>query len=412
MVHDTHSYEFRWRDALVGVQTLFVAFGALVLVPILTGLDAGVALFTAGSGTLLFQVVTRGRVPIFLGSSFAFIAPIIYGIQTWGLPATMCGLAAAGFVYVLLSLLVRLGGLRVMHRVLPPIVTGPVIMVIGIILAPVAVNMAMGKSGDGSMQLVPYGVAITVAAVSFAVTVLCSLLGRGLPRLVSILIGIGAGYALSAPLGLVDLSAVGDAAWFRMPPFVFPEWNLQAVLFILPVAIAPVVEHFGDIVAIGSATGRNYVEDPGIHRTLLGDGLATMLAACLGGPPNTTYSEVTGSVVLTRIYNPAVMTWAAIAAITLAFVGKLGGLLQTIPIPVMGGVLVLLFGAITVIGLNTLVQAKQDLLEPRNMTVVALILISGVGGLSLGTAEFSLKGVGLAAVLGVAANLVLPGRRD
>lgn len=411
MARNTHSYEFRWRDALVGVQTLFVAFGALVLVPILTGLDAGVALFTAGSGTLLFQVVTRGRVPIFLGSSFAFIAPIIYGIQTWGLPATLCGLVAAGFMYVLLSLLVRLGGLGLVHRVLPPIVTGPVIMVIGIILAPVAVNMAMGKSSDGAMQLVPYGVAIAVAAASFTVTVLCSLLGRGLVRLVSILVGIGAGYALSAPLGLVDLSAVSNAAWFRLPPFVMPEWNLQAVLFILPVAIAPVVEHFGDVVAIGSATERNYVEDPGIHRTLLGDGLATMLAACLGGPPNTTYSEVTGSVVLTRVYNPAVMTWAAIAAITLAFVGKLGGLLQTIPIPVMGGVLVLLFGAITVIGLNTLVQAKQDLLEPRNMAVVALILISGVGGLSLGTAEFSLKGVGLAAVLGVAVNLVLPGRK-
>jgi len=272
----------------------------------------------------------------------------------------------------------------------------------------IGATCATGKNGDGATQLVLHGVAITVAAVSFAVTVLCSLLGRGVLRLISILVGIAAGYVLSAPLGFVDLSAASAAPWFRLPPFVMPAWNLQAVLFILPVAIAPVVEHFGDIVAIGSATGRNDVEDPGIHRTLLGDGLATMLAACLGGPPNTTYSEVTGSVVLTRVYNPAVMTWAAIAAITLAFVGKLGGLLQTIPIPVMGGVLVLLFGAITVIGLNTLVQAKQDLLEPRNMAVVALILIFGVGGLSLGTAEFSLKGVSLAAVLGVAVNLVLP----
>ena len=408
MSSDVNGYKFRARDALIGAQTLLVAFGALVLVPILTGLDPGVALFTAGCGTLIFQFVTRGQVPVFLGSSFAFIAPIIYGIQTWGLPATLCGLAAAGVMYALLSALVQFGGLALMHRILPPIVTGPVIMVIGIILAPVAVNMAMGRSGDGATQLVPYGVAIGVAAVSFAVTVLCSLLGRGMLRLVPILMGIGAGYALAMPFGLVDWSPVIDAAWLRVPPFVVPEWNLQAVLFILPVAIAPAVEHFGDVVAISSVTGRNYLEEPGIHRTLLGDGLATTLAACLGGPPNTTYSEVTGSVILTRVYNPGVMTWAAIAAITLAFVGKLGGVLQTIPIPVMGGVLVLLFGAITVVGLNTLVRAQDDLLKPRNMAVVALILISGVGGLSLGTAEFSLKGVGLAAVLGVVVNLVLP----
>lgn len=401
-------YCLRWRDSLLGAQMLFVAFGALVLVPILTGLNPNVALFTAGAGTLLFQLVTGGQVPVFLASSFAFIAPIIYGVETWGVPATLGGLAAAGLLYVALSVVARVGGKGLVLRILPPVVTGPVIMVIGIILAPVAVNMAMGKTGDGVAQLVPSGTALGVAAVSLAATVLCSLFGRGMLRLLPILTGIALGYAVSLPLGLVSFEAVAEAPWLRVPAFVFPEWHWQAVVFILPVAIAPVIEHFGDVLAIGSLTGRNYLENPGIHRTLLGDGLATSLAAFLGGPPNTTYSEVTGAVALTRVFNPAVMTWAAIAAILLSFVGKVGGLLQTIPMPVMGGILVLLFGAITVVGINTLVKSGEDLMAPRNLAIVSLILIPGVGGLSLGMGEFALKGIGLAGILGVGANLLLP----
>ena len=405
---DPAVYRLRWRDSVLGVQFLFVAFGALVLVPILTGLDPNVALLTAGTGTLLFQLVTGGQVPVFLASSFAFIAPIIYGVEMWGLPATLGGLAAAGLVYTALSVVVRVGGRRYVRRILPPVVVGPVIMVIGIILAPVAVNLAMGKSGDGTAELVPHGTAIGVAAVSLAATVLCSFFGRGMLRLLPILTGIAVGSAVSLPLGLVNFEAVAEAPWFRVPAFVFPEWNWQAVVFILPVAIAPAIEHFGDVLAIGSLTGRDYTENPGIHRTLLGDGLATSLAAFLGGPPNTTYSEVTGAVALTRVYNPAVMTWAAIAAILLSFVGKVGGILGTIPTPVMGGILVLLFGAITVVGINTLVKSGQDLMAPRNRAIVALILIPGVGGLSLGVGEFALKGIGAAAILGVAANLLLP----
>ena len=409
--HDPSAYRWRWRDCLLGAQMLFVAFGALVLVPILTGLNPNVALFTAGAGTLLFHLITGGQVPVFLASSFAFIAPIIYGVQTWGVPATLGGLVAAGLLYVALSIVARVGGKGLLLRVVPPVVTGPVIMVIGIVLAPVAVNMAMGMTGDGAAQLVSYGTALGIAAVSLATTVLCSLLGRGMLRLLPILIGVALGYALSLPLGLVNFEAVVNAPWLRIPAFVFPEWNWQAVLFILPVAIAPAIEHFGDVLAIGSLTGRNYLENPGIHRTLLGDGLATSLAAFLGGPPNTTYSEVTGAVALTRVYNPAVITWAAITAIVLSFVGKVGGILQTIPTPVMGGILVLLFGAITVVGINTLVKSGQDLVEPRNLAIVSLILIPGVGGLSLGIGEFALKGIGLAGILGVAANLVLPDPR-
>ena len=402
------TYRLTPLTAVLGVQMLCVAFGALVLVPLLTGLDPNVALFTAGLGTLTFQLVTRGQVPVFLASSFAFIAPIIYGTQTWGLPATLCGLAAAGVVYAILSVLVKLGGVQRLHDLLPPVVIGPVIMVIGIILAPVAVNLAMGKTGDGGAELVPYATALSVATVSMVAVVLFSLLGRGMWRLLSILCGLGVGYGLALALGLVDFGPVIEAPWLRVPQFVVPQWSWQAIVFIAPVAIAPAIEHFGDILTIGSVTGRDYVAKPGIHRTLLGDGIATFIASLMGGPPNTTYSEVTGAVTITRAFNPAVMTCAALAAILLAFIGKIGGLLQTIPTPVMGGILIILFGAIVVVGLNLLVKAGDNLLEPRNLTIVAVVLVAGVGGLSVGTADWALKGIGLAGILGVVANLLLP----
>ncbi|MDK2957841.1 MAG: uracil permease [Desulfovibrionales bacterium] len=402
-------YSFQLRHAVLGAQMLFVAFGALVLVPLLTGLDPNVALFTAGAGTLLFQLVTGGKVPIFLASSFAFIAPIIYGVQTWGIPATLSGLAAAGGLYVVLSIFIKLRGVDAIRKVLPEVVTGPVIMVIGLTLAPVAVNMALGKTGDGSAVLVPEHAALTVSLVSLAVTILVSLLGKGWLRLVPILSGIAAGYVLSVIMGLVDFAPIAKASWLAVPNFVSPVWSWEAVLFVTPVAIAPAIEHFGDILAIGAIADKDYIRDPGVHRTMLGDGLATSLAACLGGPPNTTYSEVTGAVALTRVFNPGVMTWAAVTAVALAFVGKLGVLLQTIPVPVMGGIMVLLFGAITVVGINTLVRAGEDLMHPRNLAIVAVILIFGVGGMSLPTgAGTRLEGIGLAGIVGVALNLVLP----
>ncbi len=405
------AYDFRIKDCLLGAQMLFVAFGALVLVPLLTGLNPNVALFTAGAGTLIFQVVTRGKIPIFLASSFAFLPPIMYGVKTWGIPGTMCGLCAAGFVYVFLSFLIRWQGSDVIKKVLPPVVTGPVIMVIGLILAPVAVNMAMGKTGDASFVLFPQKTAMFISLTSLAATVLVSILGKGLLRLIPILCGIVTGYVLSLLFGIVNFSAVSKAAWFAMPEFVFPEWNLQAIFYIVPIAIAPAIEHFGDVLAIGGVTGKDYVKEPGIENTMLGDGLATSFAAFLGGPPNTTYSEVTGAVALTRMFNPAVMTWAAITAILLAFVGKMGALLQTVPSPVMGGIMLLLFGAIMVIGLNTLVQSGEDLTEARNLSIVALILVFGIGGMTFSAGEFSLQGIGLAGILGVVMNLVLPRRK-
>jgi uracil permease len=426
------AYHFRLKDSVIGAQMMFVAFGALVLVPLLTGLDSNVALFTAGMGTLIFQLITKGMVPIFLASSFAFIAPIIYGVQTWGIPSTLCGLAAAGLLYVILSLCVKAFGSDFLHRILPPVVVGPVIMVIGLVLAPVAVHMAMGRTGDGAAWLVPEKTAMIVAGVSLLTTIVVSLLGKGWLKLIPILIGVGAGYLTALILDAVGVSSaiqasfdpgalknftgpalisfkpLVEAPWFAVPNFVFPEWNLQAIIFIVPVAIAPAIEHFGDILAIGNVTGKDFVKSPGIHRTMMGDGIATSLASFLGGPPNTTYSEVTGAVTLTRAFNPAIMTWAAVFAILLAFIGKVGALLQTIPVPVMGGIMLLLFGAITVVGLNTLVRAGEDLTEPRNLSIVALILVCGIGGMVFSIGEFTLGGIGMAGVLGVILNLVLP----
>ncbi len=431
-----YRFSFNPKEMVVGAQMLFVAFGALVLVPLLTGLNANVALFTAGAGTLLFQVVTRGRVPVFLASSFAFIAPIIYGVQQWGIPGTMCGLAAAGLLYVIISFGIRVFGSDILHRILPPVVTGPVIMVIGLVLAPVAVHMASGRTGDGAAWLVPQPTAYIIAGIALVVTVLVSLLGKGLFRLIPILCGISAGYIASIILDvtgtstalqasfdpgtlqnwtgptLISLQKVVEAPWLAIPDFTLPVWNLEAILFIVPVAIAPAIEHFGDVLAIGSITGKDYVEDPGIDKTMLGDGLATSLAAFCGGPPNTTYSEVSGAVALTRSFNPFVMTWAAIAAILLAFIGKLGGFLNTIPVPVMGGIMVLLFGAIAVIGINTLVRAGTDLMQPRNLTIVAVILVFGIGGMSFDLAVVKLGGIGLAGIVGVLLNMILPQARE
>lgn len=402
------AYRFRLKDCIVGAQMLFVAFGALVLVPMLTGLNTNVALFTAGAGTLIFQICTRGRVPIFLGSSFAFIAPLIYGAQTWGLPATMGGLLFVGAAYAAVSFIIRLKGSDILLKILPPIVTGPVIMVIGLILAPSGVNMALGRTGDGSAILVPESTALIISMISLFVTIFVSLLGKGLIRLIPIMCGIAAGFVCSVALGVYDFSKVAAAPWFAVPPFFFPEFRLEPILYILPVAVAPLIEHFGDVLAISSVTGKDYLRDPGIKNTMLGDGIATAFACLLGGPPNTTYSEVTGAVALTRSFNPGVMTWAAVCALLLSCVSKLGAFLGSLPAPVMGGIMVLLFGAIMVVGMNTLVRAGHDLSEPRNLAVVSLIVIFGVGGMSFSVGSFKLAGIGLAAVTGIVLNLALP----
>ncbi|WP_016854704.1 uracil-xanthine permease family protein [Halomonas smyrnensis] len=392
------------RTLIVGAQMLFVAFGSLVLVPLLTGLDPNVALFTAGIGTLVFHAVTRNSVPVFLASSFAFIAPIQGSVASFGVSATLGGLLAAGVVYIVISQIVRLKGTVWLHHLLPPVVVGPVIMVIGLALAPVAVDMATGGTSDA----IGYGRAMVLSMASLLVTLVLAVFGRGLIRLIPILGGIVTGYLLAALMGVVDYTPVREAAWLAMPEFVAPSFHWAAVLFMIPVAIAPAVEHIGDMIAIGSVTRRNYLDKPGLHRTLLGDGLATCTASLFGGPPNTTYSEVTGAVTLTRAFNPRIMVVTAVIAVLLSFLGKLGAVLQTIPGPVMGGIMTLLFGSIAVVGMNTLVRAGKPLTAPRNLVVVSLILVFGIGGMQLGGGQFTLQGVGLAALVGILLNAILP----
>jgi len=395
-----------WRTALSGAQILFVAFGATVLVPLLTGLNPSLALLGAGIGTLVFQICTRREVPIYLGSSFAFIAPVIYSVQTWGMPATLGALASASFFYYVAAALVKWRGVGFIHHLLPPVVIGPVVMVIGLGLAQVAVSMATGKAGD--QQIMPYGTALSVATVSLLATMLTAIRARRLLKLVPILVGVAVGYAYSLFLGIVDFSKVTNAAWIAMPEFGKPEFNMAAILFMIPVAIAPIVEHVGGILAIGSVTGKDFTETPGLHRTLLGDGLAVNIAGLFGGPPVTTYGEVTGAVMLTKNYNPVVMTWAAGFAILMAFVGKFGAFLQTIPMPVMGGIMVLLFGSIAGIGLKTIMDGRVDLSSARNLCIVSVTLVVGIGGLGVTIGNFSLQGISLCGVLAVLLNLVLP----
>ena len=398
-----------WRQGISGAQMLFVAFGALVLMPLITGMDPNVALFTAGIGTLLFQLVTGRQVPVFLASSFAFIAPILAAKGEFGLPAVLGGIVASGLVYILLSAMVQVKGAGFIDRLLPPVVIAPVIISIGLALSPVAVNMAMGKAGDGSVQLVPYEIALLISMSALVTTVLVAAMGRGLLRLLPILAGITVGCIVAALCGAIDTSKIATAPWLAIPAFVTPELHWGAILYIVPVALAPAIEHIGGVVAIGSVTGKDFVKKPGLHRTLLGDGLATSAAGLFGGPPNTTYAEVTGAVMLTKNYNPKIMTWAACFAIALAFIGKFGVALQSIPVPVMGGILCLLFGSIAVVGLNTLIRHQVDLSEARNLIIVSVTLVFGIGGMVIGNGDFALSGISLCAICALVLNLVLPG---
>lgn len=399
-------YKFSFKQSIVGIQFLFVAFGALVLVPILTGLNPSVALFTAGIGTLAFQLITHKNVPpIFLASSFAFIAPITFSIEKWGVAATMGGIIAAGFFYVFLSVLVRIRGENFLHRLLPPVVVGPVIMTIGLILSPVAVNMAMGKGKEAFFSQTE---AMIVAFISLVATIVVMMIGKGIFRLIPILFGIFCGYILSYSFGMVDFSPIQEASWFAVPKFISPSFELQAVLYMIPIAIAPAIEHIGDMLTISNVTKQDFLKNPGLKNTLLGDGVATSLAGFFGGPPNTTYSEVTGAVSITKAYNPAIMTWTAICAILLAFVEKLGAVLSTIPTPVIGGIMLLLFGIIASVGMQMLVKHEVDMANPKNMIIVALIFAFAIGGMIIDLEFVSFSGIGLGAIVGIVLNLALP----
>ena len=390
------------RKTIVGIQFLFVAFGATVLVPLLVGLDPATALLTAGLGTFIFHLITKGKVPIFLGSSFAFIAPIISASKQWGMPGTLAGMAGVALVYFVMSALIKWQGKRFLDRLFPPVVIGPVIIIIGLSLSPSAVNMAQENW--------------LLAGISLLTAILVLVLGRGLIKLVPVVCGIVVGYIVSVCMGLVDFSAVNSAPWFALPSsithFKLPQFAWEPFLFMIPVAIAPVIEHIGDVYVVSAVAGKDFVKDPGLHRTMLGDGLACLVASFFGGPPVTTYSEVTGAMQITRITSPVVIRIAAGTAIVFSIIGKLSALLQSIPAAVLGGIMLMLFGSIAAVGIQNLVNNKVDLNQTRNVIIVSVVLTLGIGGAIIPMGSFSLSGIGLSALAGVVLNLVIPKARE
>ncbi len=382
------------QKTIVGVQFLFVAFGATVLVPLLVGLDPSTALFTAGVGTLIFHLVTKGIVPIFLGSSFAFIAPIVKATELYGLAGTLSGMAAVGLVYFLMSALVKWQGIKLIKRLFPPVVIGPVIMLIGLSLAGTGVNMASENW--------------VLALISLATAIVVSMFAKGLLKLIPIFAGIVVGYAASMIMGHVDYTGISNAAWFSLPQFVKPEFSWEAILFMIPVAIAPVIEHVGDVYAVSQVAGKDFVRKPGLHRTMFGDGLACIFAGLIGGPPVTTYSEVTGAMVLTKVTDPAVIRIAAVTGIVFSMIGKVSAFLRSIPSAVLGGIMLLLFGMIAATGVNNMIHNKTDMGNTRNLIIVSLILTTGIGGAVLQVGNISMTGIGLSALIGVLLNLILP----
>lgn len=394
MSEKSFSEQLTPKNTILGIQFLFVAFGATVLVPLLVGIDPAVALFTAGVGTLLFHLITKGQVPVFLGSSFAFIAPIIEATRLFGWSGTLSGIIAVGFVYGTVSVLVKIRGLKFIERLFPAVVVGPVIMIIGLSLAPVAVDMA---KTDWPIAIITLATAISVV-----------IFGKKMIKLIPIFIAITVGYLVAVVWGKIDYTAIQESAWFSLPAFTVPKFSWQAILYMIPVAIAPIIEHVGDMYAIGGVCEKNFIEKPGLHRSLLGDGIATALAGFFGGVPNTTYSEVTGAITLTKITNPFILRIAAVTAIVFAFVGKISGFLKTIPQAVLGGIMLLLFGMIAAIGIKTLIDSKANLDETRNQVIVSVVLTIGIGGAVIQYGNFSLAGIGLAATVGIILNLILP----
>jgi uracil permease len=386
-----------WRWFLLALQHFVAMFGATVLVPLITGLDPLVALLTAGVGTLIFHFVTGGIVPVFLGSSFAFIAPILAVKEIYGdLAYATGGIFVAGLFYVLYALIVKAVGPEKVKKILPPVVTGSMIMVIGLTLSPVAIQMA---SSDWPLAL------IVIATVVFVST-----MTRGFFSMVPVITGVVVGYVAGLFMGKIDTSVIVSTPLFSVPKVMLPKFDYGAIFMIVPVTLATFMEHLGDITTNGAVVGKNFFDKPGLHRTLLGDGLATAVAGLLGGPANTTYSENTGVLALTRVYDPSVLRGAALVAIFAAFVSKFGAILQTIPQAVMGGVSLILFGMITSVGVRTMVNAEVDFSKPRNLMITALMLTVGIGGAVLKVGRVELKGIGLAALVGIFLNLILPDR--
>ncbi|MGB4656956.1 MAG: uracil-xanthine permease family protein [Bacillota bacterium] len=397
------------KRILFGFQHTLAMFGATVLVPFLTGLDISVALFTAGAGTLLFHALTKKEVPVFLGSSFAFI-PAILSVKAMyatpddpnaGLPYATGGIIIAGLIYVLAGGLIKLFGSDIMRKLLPPVVIGPIIITIGLTLTPVAYDMAKSHWG--------------VALISMLTVALVTVFGKGIYKNIPILFGVGAGYAASLIFKLVDAQPILDAKVVALPNFMAPKFSMEAIAVVAPIALVTMVEHLGDITTIGATVGDDFITEPGLHRTLLGDGLATCLAGLIGGPANTTYGENIGVIAVTKVYEPAVLRVAAVIAILMSILGKFGAVLSTIPEPVMGGISIILFGMIASVGMRVMVENKIDFSSGRNMLIAAFVLTLGMMSILgennpavIDLGFIQLEGLSLATIVGITLNLILP----
>lgn len=406
------------KTVVLGIQHTFTMFGATVLVPLLTGLDVSVALFMAGIGTLFFHLVTKGKMPVFLGSSFAFIAPIGAASAAFGVEYALGGIVAAGLIYVLIAILVYFVGVQRIISFFPPIITGPIIMVIGLNLAGTAVSQA---SGNWWLALLAFAIVVVVnvflKGFVKSLPVLIGLLGSYLIAVILTLAGVtmanpafAADPSLPARIPLVDFTPLIEAAWFGLPQFTVAKFNFSAIMMVAPVAICTMVEHIGDVIAVGAIVQRDFIKNPGLTRTLIGDGVATAISSMFGGPANTTYSENTGVLALTRAFNPVIMRIAACFAILMGLVPKLGGFINTIPGPIVGGISIVLFGMIASVGVRTVVENRVDFHAPRNMIIAAVILVLGLGGASINFgANISIYGMALAAIVGIILNKILPG---
>lgn len=397
----------------LSLQHLFAMFGATVLVPILTGFDPSVALFSGGVGTLLYLLATGAKVPAYLGSSFAVISGLTLVNKQWNDPgAAMAGALALGLVYLAVALLVSRIGTGWLHRLFPPVVIGSVIVVIGLGLAGVAVRMA-GLSANPQIPEELHGRWVLTACFTLLVTAGGSVAFKRFLGAIPVLIGIVAGYLFALAAGLVDFEPVLKAQWLALPRFVLPSFgprSLSAAVLLAPIAVVLVTEHIGHLLVTSKIVERDFTRDPGLHRSLLGDGLACVFAALVGGPPATTYGENIGVMAITRVFSVRVLGGAAGIAIGLSFVQKLGALLQTIPTAVMGGVSIALFGVIAAAGVRLFVDARVDFSDKRNLVLASVILVLGVGGTKLQLGHFELDQMTLATVTGILLNLLLPGR--
>lgn len=401
------------KNVVMGLQHTFVMFGATILVPLITGLDVGVTLFAAGIGTLLFHIVTKFQVPVFLGSSFAFIPGIIAVATAQGgsLPEALGGIVVAGIMYIIVAIIFKYVGSDIIHKILPPHVTGPMIVLIGLILAPVAIQNSNGTFAPHIVDIIGtngcWGVALFTFAVAVFVKIYFAKIGKKFISMLPVLLALIFGYIFAIILGIVNFTPINEAAWFGLPKFSLPVFSTRSLSIIVPIAIVTIVEHFGDVLAIGNVTGNDFIKKPGIHRTLIGDGLATTLSAMIGGPANTTYSENTGAVALTGVYNPIIMRIAAIFAIFLSFIPKFTSIISTIPRPVIGGISILLFGMISSIGIKNMVDHKVNFSDPKILMISAAMLVLGLGGAKFAIGNFQLSGLGLAAIVGILLNLIL-----